>query len=966
MSEPRLTKSNVLAATETFFELAAAHDAEPLAAALRPAVAAYKTGSFRLVVVGEIKKGKSSFVNALLNAPGLLPVETGVATSTAYEVRYSESEKCTVHFNPRMHSEDATQLEEVAPLEIALGDVATYGTETGNPGNKEEVASIVVELPNEFLKSGVTLIDTPGLGGLVASHADITWKQASRADAFCFVLDSLESVVSLPELEGFSKFLAVPEKLDGSRPPFFFVQTKTDAAPDTWESCRERNLENLSAHFNVRREALRYFPISSTLKAHAGQRVSGTSLHSRMLEDSGFPALLDFLNDTLRPEQAERLGRKLLQPLLTATQAIRDRIAEELPLFHASQEEVGVLAQQATATAKGFATWEEEKYPQLVKDFNARAMELREETCNQLQAALAADEDSPIVTPRIQALRNANLGRKELLGKSGSLHAECVEECQDIVLRIFKEYQEKMDTLIRNTTGKFELSLEYEFTSAVTSLRLGDTAQEITMPSLTDNVGLQLSVGIAAMGVAALHLSPFAALGIPIAAIIGCAIIGRHLFKRAFRGEQEALSQLQNLLIEVVQQAQSQAIQQLEESSAAIEGEMQDFLETARAEAAKELARRSDAITSAQAETQAEKRQKADVLEAQIAQAETLLHTIEEMLGQPESEASDPTRSASDAVDELLDRASVNLKAGNKEAAMTNLTEALFHELGLAEVTQEACQFSLDLGRADLADGNYREAITLFENVLALDPDNALAHAGISQGYLNLGELEKAENAARKAAQIVESMDIDDNSRAEARLLFFGGIAAEYVSRGIDNLRKGDESAAIADCEKALSLDPSVETIYAGIAAHLITGPGYLNLGELEKAENAARKAAQIAQSIDIDDDSLADSCAETVLLFFEDIAVEYVNRGNGNLQKGDESAAIADCEKALSLDPSVETTDAGIAAHLITGAAYARMGDRKNASASFTKALDIDPIRTDELRNEIFPKSLWARLFRR
>ena len=42
----------------------------------------FELGLFRLVVMGEIKKGKSSFINALLGEPNLLPTSDDIATST--------------------------------------------------------------------------------------------------------------------------------------------------------------------------------------------------------------------------------------------------------------------------------------------------------------------------------------------------------------------------------------------------------------------------------------------------------------------------------------------------------------------------------------------------------------------------------------------------------------------------------------------------------------------------------------------------------------------------------------------------------------------------------------------------------------------------------------------------------------------------------------------------------------------
>lgn len=47
-------------------------------------------GLFRLVVMGEIKKGKSSFINALCGIRDLVPVHDNVATSTIFKIHHGE------------------------------------------------------------------------------------------------------------------------------------------------------------------------------------------------------------------------------------------------------------------------------------------------------------------------------------------------------------------------------------------------------------------------------------------------------------------------------------------------------------------------------------------------------------------------------------------------------------------------------------------------------------------------------------------------------------------------------------------------------------------------------------------------------------------------------------------------------------------------------------------------------------
>ena len=61
---------------------------------LTPVMERFDLGIFRLVVMGEIKKGKSSFINALLGEPNLLPTASDVATSTVFKLIYRRKNPC--------------------------------------------------------------------------------------------------------------------------------------------------------------------------------------------------------------------------------------------------------------------------------------------------------------------------------------------------------------------------------------------------------------------------------------------------------------------------------------------------------------------------------------------------------------------------------------------------------------------------------------------------------------------------------------------------------------------------------------------------------------------------------------------------------------------------------------------------------------------------------------------------------
>src|SRR5918998_2329262 len=63
--------------------------------------------SFHVFVVGEFKQGKSSLVNALLNAP-VCPVDDDIATSAPTAVRYGDEAAAAVLLRPPEEDDPST------------------------------------------------------------------------------------------------------------------------------------------------------------------------------------------------------------------------------------------------------------------------------------------------------------------------------------------------------------------------------------------------------------------------------------------------------------------------------------------------------------------------------------------------------------------------------------------------------------------------------------------------------------------------------------------------------------------------------------------------------------------------------------------------------------------------------------------------------------------------------------------
>jgi len=215
---------------------------------LAPARKKLEENNYRVLVVGEAKRGKSSFVNALIGR-AILPVNWDIATSQVFCIRQAEREDYRVRF------------EDGSATSILLGDLDKYGSQKyidmhEAPTLKDTVRWIEADVPIHFLPKGVSILDTPGVGGLYREHAEITERFIPEADGVIFTLDPTAPITQ-HELEFLDEILR-------HTPNVFFIMTKADNfAEDVVENLIRRNIEILQHRFGDRLRGLRIWPISS-------------------------------------------------------------------------------------------------------------------------------------------------------------------------------------------------------------------------------------------------------------------------------------------------------------------------------------------------------------------------------------------------------------------------------------------------------------------------------------------------------------------------------------------------------------------------------------------------------------------------------------------------------------------------------------------------------------------------------
>jgi predicted GTPase len=274
---------------------------------------------FTVVVCGEFKRGKSSMLNALLEEdPPLFPVDAVVATSVVSVASWGEAERIIV------------QSVDQGEREIVRSELVEYVTESGNPENFREIRPVVsIKTPNRRLESGVVLVDTPGVGGMLVEHTAVTTTFLPSADVIVFVLDFTQPLTAseVSFLRQAADSVSVQGDIDG----LILVVTKSDLLD---ESQRAESLANTVAKLadvtGRSAESLHVVPVSSRAKLRylsAGDQ--------QQLVDSNFPAL----EAVLWPAVARRRARIVLSAALSdldaTVRALFDPLHAELSAHEA-------------------------------------------------------------------------------------------------------------------------------------------------------------------------------------------------------------------------------------------------------------------------------------------------------------------------------------------------------------------------------------------------------------------------------------------------------------------------------------------------------------------------------------------------------------------------------------------------------------------------------------------------------
>ncbi|MCU7727337.1 dynamin family protein [Actinoplanes sp. KI2] len=283
-----------------------------------------------VAVVGEFKQGKSTLVNALLRTD-ICPVDADIVTAVPTILRFGRPPAAFL----RLDGVDE-------PVPIPFDDLRRYITEGSTasaPAAEGDVPPVTrgveVRLDRRLLGAGLSIIDTPGVGGLDSAQGNLTLAALSLAGAALFVTDAAQELTA-PEVDFLRRAL---ERC----PRAFLVITKTDLYGE-WRRIVDIN----EGHLRRAGLDVPIVAVSSFLRMRAQARDS-----TQLNEESGFPRLVDVLRrDVLGAAAATRTAAARAELAFVVAQ-LRERVEAEQAVAAAPAKTPEVVRRYAEKTRRG-------------------------------------------------------------------------------------------------------------------------------------------------------------------------------------------------------------------------------------------------------------------------------------------------------------------------------------------------------------------------------------------------------------------------------------------------------------------------------------------------------------------------------------------------------------------------------------------------------------------------------------
>ncbi|MBD2194638.1 MULTISPECIES: dynamin family protein [Calothrix] len=290
-------------------------------------------GVFRLLVLGDMKRGKSTFLNALIGE-NLLPSDVNPCTAVLTVLRYGPEKKVTIHFND---GKSPQQLDfQSFKYKYTIDPAEAKKLEQEKKQAFPDVDYAVVEYPLALLEKGIEIVDSPGLNDTEARN-ELSLGYVNNCHAILFVMRA-----SQPCTLGERRYLE--NYIKGRGLSVFFLI-------NAWDQVKESlidpdDVEELSAAEARLRQVFQanlaeycYVDGQSIYNERVFELSSIQALRKRLknpeadLTGTGFPEFMGSLNTFLTRERAIAELRQVRTLARQACNHTREAIDRRLPLL---------------------------------------------------------------------------------------------------------------------------------------------------------------------------------------------------------------------------------------------------------------------------------------------------------------------------------------------------------------------------------------------------------------------------------------------------------------------------------------------------------------------------------------------------------------------------------------------------------------------------------------------------------
>lgn len=310
-----------------------------------------REGVFRLLVLGDMKRGKSTFLNALIGE-NLLPSDVNPCTAVLTVLRYGPDKQVTVHFNDGRSPEkyDFQTFKRLYTIDPAEAKQLEEAKKEAFPG----VDYAVVEYPLALLEKGIEIVDSPGLNDTEARN-ELSLGYINNCHAILFVMRA-----SQPCTLGERRYLE--NYIKGRGLTVFFLINAWDQIkeslidPDDATELQEAEgrlhqvfHSNLAEYCVVDGHDVydeRVFPISAITALR--RRLKNPPLP---LDGTGFPEFMGALNTFLTKERAIAELRQARTLAQQTNNRVQEAVKRRIPLL---DQDIDQLKQRISSVEPEF------------------------------------------------------------------------------------------------------------------------------------------------------------------------------------------------------------------------------------------------------------------------------------------------------------------------------------------------------------------------------------------------------------------------------------------------------------------------------------------------------------------------------------------------------------------------------------------------------------------------------------